>query len=54
MLFVFKRFFGIDGIMYAGPCGDFMSSVIAIIMVIAEFSLMKRQEAALRASGAVE
>ncbi|MBO6231376.1 MAG: MATE family efflux transporter [Ruminiclostridium sp.] len=40
-------FFGIDGIMYAGPCGDFMSSVIAIIMVIAEFSLMKRQEAAL-------
>lgn len=37
-------FLGIDGIMYAGPCGDIMSMIVAAIMIIAELRLMKRQE----------
>ena len=43
-LLILPRFMGIDGIVYAGPIGDFISSVIAIIMCIFEFKAMSRLE----------
>lgn len=51
---VLPMFFGIEGIMYAGPCGDCISSVLAATMVTAEFALMKKQEKALKAPEARE
>ena len=51
---VLPMFFGIEGIMYAGPCGDLISSMIAIAMVAAEFALMKKQEQALTAKNVTE
>ncbi|MBQ6676372.1 MAG: MATE family efflux transporter [Ruminococcus sp.] len=41
-LLILPRFLGVDGIVYAGPIGDFISSVIAIVMCIFEFREMNR------------
>ena len=41
-LLILPRFLGVDGIVYAGPIGDFISSVIAIVMCIFEFKEMNR------------
>ena len=41
-LIILPRIWGIEGIVYAGPIGDFISSVIAIVMCIAEFREMNR------------
>ena len=54
LVVILPIFFGIDGITYAGPCGDFVSSIIAIVMVIAEFSDMKKREKALIAQNITE
>lgn len=35
-------FFGIDGIMYAGPVSDFLAAVIAVVMAKTEFKKMGR------------
>lgn len=35
---------GIDGIVYTGPCADFLAAVVSIIMVLLEFGDMKRLE----------
>ncbi len=42
---VLPLFWGIDGTMYAGPVSDVLSTILTIIMWIAEFSLMRKQEA---------
>lgn len=48
---ILPLFFGIDGIVYAGPVSDVMSTLITVIMWISEFSLMHKQEAAFAAEG---
>lgn len=41
ILLILPLFFGIDGIIYTGPVADFMAAVVAIIMTLYEFKLMK-------------
>lgn len=41
-LIILPKFFGIDGIIYTGPIADLLSSIIAIVMVIAEFKSMDK------------
>ena len=43
-LLILPRFLGIDGIVYAGPIGDLISSIIAVVMCIFEFKAMSRLE----------
>ena len=38
-------FWGIDGMLWAGPFADLLSAVAAIIMIIVELRIMKREEA---------
>lgn len=40
LLIIFPGFFGIDGIMYAGPVADFMASVVAAFMLAGELKKM--------------
>lgn len=40
LLVIFPRFFGIDGIMYAGPVADFIAAVISAIMLVIELKKM--------------
>ena len=44
LLIVLPIFFGIDGVMYAGPASDFVAAVLAGILVVKEFRLMRKQE----------
>ncbi len=46
LLIVLPIFFGIDGVMYAGPIADFVAAVLAGVMVLLEFHLMRKQEQA--------
>lgn len=41
ILLILPLFFGIDGIIYTGPVADLMAAVVAIIMTLYEFKLMK-------------
>ena len=43
-LLILPRIWGIDGIVYAGPIGDFISAIIAIIMCIFEFKDMNKMQ----------
>ena len=43
-LIILPRIWGIEGIVYAGPIGDLISSVIAIVMCIIEFKEMSRMD----------
>lgn len=40
LLIIFPGFFGIDGIMYAGPVADFMAAVVAAFMLAGELKKM--------------
>lgn len=35
---------GIDGIVYSGPCADFLAGIVSVIMVLLEFDNMKKLE----------
>ncbi|MDE5853489.1 MAG: MATE family efflux transporter [Ruminococcus sp.] len=41
ILLILPLFFGIDGIIYTGPVADLLSAIVAIIMTVYEFKLMK-------------
>ena len=41
LIVIFPRFWGIDGIMYAGPVADFMAAAIASIMLYNEMKQLK-------------
>ena len=43
-LLILPRIWGIDGIVYAGPIGDLISSIIAIVMCFFEFKNMRELE----------
>ena len=40
------RFFGIDGILYAGPAADALAALVTILMAASEFRNMKKLERA--------
>ena len=44
-MIVLPLFMGIDGILYSGPLADLLSGIACVIMLIAEFRIMRRQEA---------
>ncbi len=44
-LLILPVFFGIDGILYAGPCADLLAGIVTVVMVIFEFKDIKRLEA---------
>lgn len=43
-LFIFTYIFGIDGVAYTGSSADFLSAVVAIVMVAIEFRNINRLE----------
>ncbi|MGN0599582.1 MAG: MATE family efflux transporter [Oscillospiraceae bacterium] len=44
-LIILPMKFGIDGIVYSGPCADLLSGIVSVIMAVNEFSDMKKLEA---------
>lgn len=44
LLLILPRFFGIDGVVYAGPISDIVASATAVGMVLFEFKLMSKME----------
>lgn len=42
LMLILPRFYGIDGILYAGPAADLMAAIITVIMAVFEFRDMKR------------
>lgn len=44
-LIILPMKFGIDGIVYSGPCADILSGIVSVIMAVNEFSDMKKLEA---------
>lgn len=44
LILIFPVFFGIDGIMYAGPIADLVAAVVAILMARSELRRMRREE----------
>lgn len=44
LLIILPIFFGIDGVMYAGPAADLVAAVLSGVLVAKEFRLMRRQE----------
>jgi len=42
LIVIFPRFFGIDGIVYAGPIADAMAAIVAGFMLIRELKQMDR------------
>ena len=46
LVILLPRFWGIDGILVAGPIADALSAVTAVLMVLYEFNLMKKEEGA--------
>lgn len=44
ILLILPMFFGIDGIIYTGCTADFLSAIVAVIMTVCEFRLMKGAE----------
>lgn len=47
-LIILPMKFGIDGIIYSGPCADLMSAIVSVIMVLFEFGNMKKLEGEIR------
>lgn len=45
LIVIFPRFFGIDGIVYAGPIADGMAATVSIIMLLLEVRIMAKEEA---------
>ena len=45
LIIVLPRFFGIDGLMFAGPIADFLAAAIAVAMLVMEHKDMHRLEA---------
>jgi Na+-driven multidrug efflux pump len=45
LIVTFPRFWGIDGIMYAGPVADTAAAVVAAILIVRETRAMKKLEA---------
>lgn len=43
LILIFPLFFGIDGIMYAGPIADFVAALVSGIMAYLEFKKMKQK-----------
>ena len=41
LVLIFPLFFGIDGVMYAGPISDSAAGIVALILVTSEFKKMK-------------
>lgn len=50
LILILPMFFGIDGIMYAGPIADAVACVVALLMVRTEFKDMHRLEAEMEAN----
>ena len=46
LILILPRFLGVDGILVAGPIADAFSALTAVLMVIYEFKLMKKEEGA--------
>lgn len=46
LILILPRFFGIDGVMYAGPAADFAAAVIAVVFAWRELSAMDVQKSA--------
>lgn len=44
ILLILPMFFGIDGIIYTGPVADLLAAVVAIVMTVYEFRLMKNED----------
>lgn len=44
LLIILPIFFGIDGVMYAGPAADLVAAALSAILVVKEFRLMRKQE----------
>ena len=44
LLLILPKFFGIDGVVYAGPISDIVACTIAVLMVWFEFRTMKKME----------
>lgn len=44
ILLILPLIFGIDGIVYTGPSADLLAGIVAIIMTVCEFRLMKGEE----------
>ena len=44
LLVILPIFFGIDGVMYAGPAADLVAAALSGILVVKEFRLMRKQE----------
>ena len=42
LIVIFPRFFGIDGIVYAGPIADALAAVVAAIMLMRELKQMNK------------
>ena len=42
LVLIFPLFWGIDGVMYAGPIADGAAAILAFILVYREFNLMSR------------
>ncbi|MBQ5590199.1 MAG: MATE family efflux transporter [Clostridia bacterium] len=42
-LLILQRFFGINGILYSGPCADFVAVVLNVLLVAIEFKKMKKE-----------
>ena len=46
LILIFPRFFGIDGVMYAGPIADGAAAVLAIALVAPELARLKSPDTA--------
>ena len=44
LVVILPKFFGIDGIMYAGPIADFGSFILVVVFMIHEFMIMRKLE----------
>lgn len=44
LILILPMFFGIDGVLYAGPIGDTAASILAIVLIVREWKILTRQE----------
>ena len=40
LILILPRFFGIDGVMYAGPAADFAAAIIVVVFAVRELGKM--------------
>jgi Na+-driven multidrug efflux pump len=43
LIIILPLFFGIDGILYAAPCADFIAMIVAVILTIIYFKSLSRK-----------